>query len=90
MFWPIFHGDDEWLVGRGQHYHVSLLLHMFLLDLIGSPISWHKVGGGIQTGWVGYYLDVARFEIVGGKSGLARAMVGSQVAGEECPPRRNP
>ena len=57
MLWLLLYGDDEWLVGRGQHYHMSLLLHMLVLDIIGTPISWHKVGGGIQTDWVGYYLD---------------------------------
>ena len=63
MLWLFLYGDDEWLVGRGKRYHLALLLHMLVLDIIGTPISWHKVGGGIQTDWVGYYLDVSRFEI---------------------------
>ena len=54
MLWLLLYGDDEWLVGQGQHYHMSLLLHMLVLDIIGTPISWHKLGGGIQTDWVGY------------------------------------
>ena len=26
-------------------------------------MAWHKLGGGIQSVWVGYALDVGRFEL---------------------------
>ena len=59
----LLYSDDEWLVGRTDRYEVGLLLHLLVLDIIGAPIAWHKVGGGVQSDWVGYYLDVGRFEI---------------------------
>ena len=37
-------------------------MHMFILAVINAPLAWHKVGGGIKSDWVGYYLDVGRFE----------------------------
>ena len=39
------------------------MLHMFILAVLDSPLAWHKVGGGVQSDWVGYFLDVGRFEI---------------------------
>lgn len=63
MLWLLLYGDGEWLVGRRQHYYISLLLHMFFLDIVDTPIAWHKVCGGAQSDWVGYYVDVSRFEI---------------------------
>ena len=27
------------------------------------PLSWHKLRGGIETEWIGYWLDFGRFEI---------------------------
>ena len=31
--------------------------------LLGCPLAWKKLNGGYQTEWVGYALDIARFEI---------------------------
>jgi hypothetical protein len=31
--------------------------------VINLPISWKKVKGGTQTEWIGYWLDVGRFEL---------------------------
>ena len=31
--------------------------------LIGTPLAWHKVGGGIGVDLIGYFLDVGRFQV---------------------------
>ena len=61
--WALLYSDDGWLVGRSERYEVGLLLHLFVLLVVGVPLSWHKVSGGIQCDWIGYYLDVGRFEV---------------------------
>ena len=61
--WALLYSDDGWLVGRTEKYEVGLLLHLFALLVVGTPLSWHKVSGGIQIDWIGYYLDVGRFEV---------------------------
>ena len=52
--------DDEWLTGRTAHFEMGLMLHMLVLAVIDEPLAWHKVGGGVQSEWVGYFLDVGR------------------------------
>ena len=59
----MLYSDDGWLVGRTKHYEVGLIMHLFVLVLLGTPLAWHKLGGGVQSEWVGYALDVGRFEI---------------------------
>ena len=61
--WALLYSDDGWLVGRTERYEVGLLLHLFTLLVVGVPLSWHKVSGGVQLDWIGYYLDVGRFEV---------------------------
>ena len=61
--WTMLYSDDGWLVGRTKRYEVGLLLHLLILVVIGAPLAWHKLCGGVETEWVGYALDVGRFEI---------------------------
>ena len=61
--WAMLYSDDGWLIGRGEHYEFNLLLHFFVLMIVGTPLAWHKVGGGLEVDWIGYYLDVGRFEV---------------------------
>ena len=35
---------------------------MFVLVLINLPLSWKKVHGGTEAEWIGYWLDLGRFE----------------------------
>ena len=39
------------------------MIFMLAIVLIRLPMSWHKVRGGQQVEWIGYMLDMARFEI---------------------------
>ena len=39
------------------------MLHLFGLAVLGVPLSWRKVNGGVQVEWVGYFMDLGRFEL---------------------------
>ena len=61
--YAMLYSDDGWLVGRTERFEIGLMLHLLILVTLGAPMAWHKLGGGIQSEWVGYALDVGRFEI---------------------------
>ena len=61
--WALLYSDDDWLVGWADRYEYSLVMFMLVLSVINAPLSWHKMSGGIETEWVGYLLDVGRFQI---------------------------
>ena len=61
--WAMLYSDDGWIVGRTEKFELGLLLFMFLLAVINAPLCWNKMSGGLETDWVGYYLDVQRFQI---------------------------
>ena len=50
-------------MGRSKKYEVGILLHLLILVVIGTPLAWHKLCGGVETERVGYALDVGRFEL---------------------------
>ena len=59
----MLYSGDGWLVGRTKEIEKGLIMHLFILVLIDTPLAWHKLCGGIVTEWVGYALDVGRVEI---------------------------
>ena len=59
--YAMLYSDDGWLVGRTERLEIGLMLHLLILVTLGAPMAWHKLGGGIQSEWVGYALDVGRF-----------------------------
>ena len=61
--WALLCSDDGWLRGRGQNFEFGLILHLFILMLLGCPLARKKLNGGYQTESAGYALDIARFEI---------------------------
>ena len=61
--WALLYSDDGKLTGRTERYERGLLLHMLVLVIVHLPISWHKVKGGPQVEWIGYWVDAARFEL---------------------------
>jgi len=63
MLWALSYADDSWLVGRGQDAFRSLAMALLLLTVLDIPFTWGKVRGGFQTDWIGYWVDVARFQI---------------------------
>ena len=38
------------------------MFHLFILVVIAVPLAWHKVRGGVEAEWIGYWLDLGRFE----------------------------
>ena len=61
--WALLYSDDAKLTGRTDYPERGLLKFLLILVLVDVPLSWKKVRGGDQVEWIGYWVDVARFEI---------------------------
>ena len=61
--WVLLFADDGLSVGQGPYFERALLFHLFLLEVLGTPFKWRKIRGGIQAEWIGYLLDLSRFEL---------------------------
>jgi len=61
--WALLYADDGLLVAPGADFARTLLLSLLFLQVLGVPFAWKKVSGGLQTDWVGYWLDVRRFQV---------------------------
>ena len=61
--WTMLYSDDGWLVGCTARYEIRLLLHFLILVVVGTPLAWRKLCGGVDTEWVGYALGICRFEL---------------------------
>ena len=61
--WLLLYADDGMASGRGARYDRAILFHLFVLEVLGTPFKWQKVRGGIQVDWIGYWIDIGRFEI---------------------------
>ena len=59
----MLYADDGLVTARSGRYDRLLLLHMSLFQVLGTPMKWEKVRGGVQTEWVGYLSDRGRFEL---------------------------
>ena len=57
----MFSDDYKWVATGPGALH-NLLLSVFILDLLGVPLSYEKVSGGFELEWVGYALDYSRFQ----------------------------
>ncbi|CAE8670254.1 unnamed protein product, partial [Polarella glacialis] len=62
IFQPIYADDLRW-TASGRNKFWALLLFLYLCVLVGTPFSWAKTKGRIACDYVGYWLDVGRFEI---------------------------
>jgi len=61
--WSLLYADDGLNVGRTGYFERGLIMHLFVLVLLGLPLSWKKFKGGVTVEWVGYWLDAGRFEV---------------------------
>ena len=61
--WALLYSDDGDLIGRTDYPERGLLTFLLSLVLVGIPLSWKKLRGGTKVEWIGYLLDVARFEV---------------------------
>ena len=61
--WAMLFADDGRLTGRGSFFERQLWMAFLYLALLNVPLSWSKVKGGVETEWVGYWLDVRTFSV---------------------------
>ena len=61
--WTLLYSDDGKLTGRTEYPERGLLVFLLVIVLVDLPLSWHKVRGGREVEWIGYMLDVGRFEM---------------------------
>ena len=72
LFWlssadlPLYHlvySDDGILAAAGPRFEKVLLFALFVFQVLGVPLTWRKVRGGIQVDWVGYVVNVKDFQL---------------------------
>ena len=63
MLWLMLYSDDCWATASGDRADFDVLLHLLVLGVVGTPLAWHKLKGGQVLEWIGYALDVGRFEM---------------------------
>ena len=56
----LLYADDGLLLPAGKDFWCRALFCLFVLELLEVP--WKKVAGGTSLRWIGYQLDVFRFE----------------------------
>ena len=59
--WLLLYADDGMVTAGGSYFEHPLLFHLFLLQVLGTPLKWSKVRGGVELEWVVYWLDYSRF-----------------------------
>ena len=62
VFWQLVFADDFSWTAAGPQFDEDLLFTVFLMSCLGIPFSWEKFGGGLQYEWIGFALDLIRFE----------------------------
>ena len=58
----LIYADDGWLAATGKRFWKKVLMWFFLYELLEVPITWKKVRGGAEVDWIGYHLDITKFE----------------------------
>ena len=46
--WALIYSDDGNIISGEEWKDRSLVLHLFVLVILGVPLAWHKVRGGIE------------------------------------------
>ena len=62
VIWQLLSSDDHKWAANGANALHNLLFALFILGLVGVPLSYEKVSGGFTFEWVGYYLDYKKFQ----------------------------
>eukprot|EP00973_Karenia_brevis_P005650 772410-Karenia_brevis.AAC.1 len=47
----------------GSNMLLKLCLSLFSLEMVGTPVAWNKVSGGLQYEWIGYWQDLQRYQV---------------------------
>ena len=45
--WTLLYADDGLVSGQGLFFDRALLLHLFILEVLGTPFKWRKLRGGV-------------------------------------------
>ena len=63
---PLYHlvyADDGLLIAAGPHFEQPLILAFLLLEVLGVPLTWKKVKGGLLVDWIGLRVDVRGYRL---------------------------
>ena len=59
----LLYSDDGKLTGRMDYPGRGLLLSLLALIVIDLPLAWKKHRAGLEAEWIGYFLDLGKFEL---------------------------
>jgi hypothetical protein len=59
----LIYSDDGKITAGGERPERKLLLHLYVLVVLHVPLAWRKVKGGREVEWIGYWLDMGKFEM---------------------------
>jgi hypothetical protein len=59
----LIYSDDGKITAGGVRPERKILLHLYVLVVLRVPLAWKKVKGGNEVEWIGYWLDMRRFEM---------------------------
>ena len=78
----LLYADDGLLLPSGRDFWRRALFWLYVLELFEVPLSWRKVAGGTSLCWIGYQLDVFKFEkgIGPGKVQLLGRWIGERLS----------
>ena len=61
--WQLIFADDLSWSAAGHRKFNEIFLIILVWQAFGTPFAWHKVKGGFQTDWLGYWLDYNTFRL---------------------------
>ena len=61
--WALLFADDGNLFAEMEHAPRSLVGFLLVMEILGVRLSWKKVRGGIESDFVGYWLDVRNYHM---------------------------
>ena len=61
--WALLYSDDGNLIGRTDFPEWGILLFLLSPVVVKLPLAWKKIKGRTEVEWIGYLLDLGRFEM---------------------------
>ena len=61
--WQLIYADDLSWTAVGPRFDLHLILVLLFYTVLGVPFSWRKAGGGLAYDWIGFHMDLTRFEV---------------------------
>ena len=63
LFYFLLFADDGLLLSAGPEYHKTIVALFMFLDIMEVPLSWRKTCGGFRVEWIGYTLELDRWQV---------------------------